>query len=54
MLYKFVNNTPRAHGRENSRFSLILLGVDLVKYVVCFFGKFYKWLVMLSEYTFDP
>ena len=36
MLYKFVNNTVRAHDRENSRFSLFLLGVEIVKYAVCF------------------
>ena len=27
------------------------LGVDLVRNAVCFFGKSYKWFVMLSEYT---
>ena len=54
MQYKFVNNTVRAHGHENSRFSPITFaGVELVKYAECFFGKFYKWLVMLSKYTFD-
>ena len=31
MLYKFVNNTLRAHGRENHVFNYFLLGVDLVK-----------------------
>ena len=38
--------------------SLILtnlcLGVVIVRDTVCFFGKFYKWLVMLSEYTTVP
>ena len=30
------------------------LGVELVRDAVCFFGKLYKWLVMLSEYTIVP
>ena len=30
------------------------LGVELVRDVVCFFGKIYKWLVMFSEYTIVP
>ena len=27
------------------------LGVELVRDLVCFFGKLYKQMVMLSEYT---
>ena len=30
------------------------LGVELVRDAVCFFGKIYKWLVMLSECTSVP
>ena len=30
------------------------LGVELVSDAVCFFGKSYKWFVMLSEYTIVP
>ena len=32
----------------------LLLGVELVRDAVCFFGKIYKWLVMFSEYTIVP
>ena len=35
-------------------FNWFLLGVELVKDAVCIFGKLYKWLMMLSEYTIDP
>ena len=41
MVYKFENNTVKAHGREISRFNNFLLGVELDKDAVCFFGKFY-------------
>ena len=30
------------------------LGVELVRGAVCFFGKLYQWLVMLSEYKIVP
>ena len=30
------------------------LGVELGRDAVCFFGKIYLWLVMLSEYTIVP
>ena len=30
------------------------LGLELVRDAVCFFGKLYLWLVMLSEYTIVP
>ena len=40
-LYKFVNNTVKSHGREKSRFNYFLLGVELVKDAVCFFGMLY-------------
>ena len=30
------------------------LGVEIVRYAVCVFGKLYLWLVMLSEYTIVP
>ena len=39
---------------KNHVFHYFLQGVELVKYEVCFSGKFYEWLVMLSEYTFYP
>ena len=39
---------------KNHVFNLFLPGVELDKDAVCFFGKLYKWLVMLSEYTIDP
>ena len=32
----------------------VLLGVDLVRDALCFFGKLYLWLVMLSEYKIVP
>ena len=32
----------------------VRLGVELVRDAVCFFGKIYWWLVMLSEYTIVP
>ena len=38
-LYKFVNNTVRAHGRKNHVFNYFFAGVELVKDAVCFFGK---------------
>ena len=41
MLYKVVNNTVRVHGREKSCFNYFLLGVELDKDAVCFFGKLY-------------
>ena len=53
MVYKFENNTVKAHGREKSRFNNFLLGVRLDKDAACFFGKLYKYLVMLSEYTIE-
>ena len=54
MLYKFLKNTVRAHGIKNHVFLTIFAGVELVIDAVCFFGKLYKWLVMLSEYTIVP
>ena len=30
------------------------LGVELVRDAVCFFGKLYLWLMMLSEYKIVP
>ena len=54
MLYKFVDNSVRVHGHENQVLNLFLLGVELDKDAVCFFGQLYWWLVMLSEYTIDP
>ena len=39
MLYKFENNTLKAHARENDVFNNFLLGVELVKDAVCIFGK---------------
>ena len=39
---------------QKSRFLTIFAGVELVIDAVCFFGKLYKWLVMLSEYTIVP
>ena len=41
MLYKFVDNTVRVHGHENHVFNKFLLGVELDKDAVCFFGKLY-------------
>ena len=41
MLYKFVNNTVRAHGHENHVLNKSMLGVESVKDAVCFFGKLY-------------
>ena len=41
MVYKFENNTVKAHGREKSRFSNFLVGVELDNDAVCFFGKLY-------------
>ena len=41
MVYKFENNTVKAHGSEKSRFNNFLLGVELDKDAVCFFGKLY-------------
>ena len=53
MVYTFENNTVRAHGREKSRFNYFLLGVELDRDSVCFFGKLNLCLVMLSEFTID-
>ena len=39
---------------KNQVFNYFLLGVELDKDAVCFFGKLYKWFVMLPEYTTDP
>ena len=52
-LYKFVNNTVRTHGHENHVFITNFARVELVKDAICFFGKLYKWLAMLSECTID-
>ena len=52
MLYKFVCNTVIAHGREN--LTNFRLGVELVRDAVCFFGKIYYWLMMLSEDRIVP
>ena len=41
MLYKFVYNTVRAHGRENHVLTNFRLGVELVRNAVCLFGKIY-------------
>ena len=41
VLYKFVNTTVRAHGPKNHIFNYFLLGVELDKDAVCFFGKLY-------------
>ena len=42
MLYKFVNNTTRAHAPEKSSyFKYVLLVVELDKDAVCFFEKPY-------------
>ena len=40
ILYKFVYNTVRAHGRENHILTSFRLGVEL-RDAVCFFGKLY-------------
>ena len=50
-LYKFVNNNVRTHGHKNLVFITNLARVELVKDAICFFGKLYKWLAMLSEST---
>ena len=39
---------------KNHAFNNFLLGVELDKDAVCFFGQLYSCLVMLSEYTIDP
>ena len=39
---------------KNHVFNYSMLGVVLAKDAVCFFGKLYEWLVMLSEYTIVP
>ena len=49
MLYKFVCNIVRAHGRKNRVFNQFLFG-GKVRDAVCFFGKLY-YLLMMSEYT---
>ena len=54
MLFKFINKTVRTHDYKNHVFNYFLLGIELVKDAVYFFGKLYKWLLMLSEYTIDP
>ena len=41
MVYKFESNTVKAHGREKSHVLAFLLGVELDKDAVCFFGKLY-------------
>ena len=41
MLYKFVYNPVRAHGRENHVLTNFRLGVELVRDAVCFFGNIY-------------
>ena len=41
ILYKFVNNTVRAHGRENHVFNYFSSGVESVRDAVCFFGNLY-------------
>ena len=41
MVYKFENNPVKAHGHEKSRFNNVLLGVELDKDAVYFFGKLY-------------
>ena len=40
VVYK-EKNTVKAHGREKSRFNNFLLGLELDKDAVCFFGKLY-------------
>ena len=40
MVYKFENNTVKAHGREKSRFKQLFAGGN-VKDAVCIFGKLY-------------
>ena len=54
ILYKFVYNTVRAHGHKIMFLINFRLGVELVRDAVCFFGKLYLWLVMLSECTIVP
>ena len=49
MLYKFEYNTMIARGHENHVLNYFCLGEELVRDAVCFFGKSYKWLVLLSE-----
>ena len=41
MLYKFVYNTVRVHGRENRVLTYFRLGVELVRDVESFFGNIY-------------
>ena len=36
LLYKFVNNTVRAHGRENHVLTNFRQGVELVRDAACF------------------
>ena len=49
MLYKFVYNTVRVHGRKIAFLTNFRLGVELVRDAVYLFGNIYLWLVMLSE-----
>ena len=54
ILYKFETTLRKLMAAKNHVFNIFMLGVELDQDAVCFFGKLYLWLVMLSEYTIDP